>query len=46
MVGEVNLYKELKGGNKNIPRLVKLGLNATIGRLGMALTQHQREKAT
>lgn len=43
LVNEVNLHKARQSGERNPARLGKLFLNAQRGRLGMRLTQHQRE---
>lgn len=43
LVSEVNLHKLRQAGSKNVLRLGKLWLNARRGRLGMQLTQHQRQ---
>jgi radical SAM superfamily enzyme YgiQ (UPF0313 family) len=43
MVNEVNLSKLRQSGSSNILRMSKLFLNAQRGRLGMRLTQHERE---
>ena len=43
MVNEVNLHKLRRSGSKNWPRMAKMFLNARRGRLGMRLTQHERE---
>jgi hypothetical protein len=43
MVNEVNLHRARQAGCKNPLRLGKMFLNAKRGRLGMRLTQHQRE---
>ena len=43
LVSEVNLHKLRQAGSKDIARLGKLFINARRGRLGMRLTQHQRE---
>jgi radical SAM superfamily enzyme YgiQ (UPF0313 family) len=43
MVNEVNLHKLRQSGSKDFLRMGKLFLNARRGRLGMRLTQHERE---
>jgi radical SAM superfamily enzyme YgiQ (UPF0313 family) len=43
MVNEVNLHKLRRSGSKNFLRMGKMYLNAYRGRLGMRLTQHERE---
>jgi anaerobic magnesium-protoporphyrin IX monomethyl ester cyclase len=43
MVSEVKLYKLIRAGSTNYPRMVKLFLNARRGRLGMSMTQSERE---
>jgi radical SAM superfamily enzyme YgiQ (UPF0313 family) len=43
MVNEVNLNKARLAGSRNLWRLGKMYLNAQRGRLGMRLTQHERE---
>lgn len=44
MVSEVNLSKAQQKGNASLFQLGKLWASARYGRLGMALTQHQREQ--
>ncbi|HXV99053.1 MAG TPA: radical SAM protein [Anaerolineae bacterium] len=43
MVNEVNLHKLRQAGSKDISRMAKMFVNAQRGRLGMRLTQHERE---
>ena len=43
LVNEVNLHKMRQAGSKNILRLGKIFINAQRGRLGMRLSQHERE---
>jgi radical SAM superfamily enzyme YgiQ (UPF0313 family) len=43
MVNEVNLHKLRQAGSKDFLRMGKMFLNAQRGRLGMRLTQHERE---
>lgn len=43
LVNEVNLHKLRQSGSKNLLRMGKMFLNAQRGRLGMRLTQHERE---
>lgn len=43
MVNEVQLHKARLAGERNVPRLAKLFLNARRGRLGMWWTQRERE---
>jgi radical SAM superfamily enzyme YgiQ (UPF0313 family) len=43
MVNEVNLHKARQAGERNPLRLGKLYANAQRGRLGMRLTEHERE---
>lgn len=44
MVNEVNLNRLRLSGSRDWPRLAKLFLNAQRGRLGMRLSQHEREE--
>jgi radical SAM superfamily enzyme YgiQ (UPF0313 family) len=44
MVNEVNLHQLRQGGSKNFLRMGKMFVNARRGRLGMRLTQHEREE--
>lgn len=44
MVNEVDLYKLRLAGSRDYARMAKLFINAQRGRLGMRLTQHQRER--
>lgn len=44
MVSEVGLHKARVTGSRNLLQLGKLYLNARRGRLGMRLTQHEREE--
>ncbi|MCL4303775.1 MAG: radical SAM protein [Anaerolineae bacterium] len=43
MVNEVNLHKLRRSGSKDFGRMAKMFINAQRGRLGMRLTQHERE---
>lgn len=43
MVNEVNLHKMRQAGSKNFLRQGKMFVNAQRGRLGMRLSQHERE---
>ena len=43
VVNEVNLHQVRQAGSRNWLRMAKMFLNAQRGRLGMRLTQHQRE---
>jgi radical SAM superfamily enzyme YgiQ (UPF0313 family) len=43
MVNEVNLHKLRQAGSKDFVRMGKMFINAQRGRLGMRLTQHERE---
>ncbi len=43
MVNEVNLHKLRQSGSTNFTRMAKMFVNAKRGRLGMRLTQHERE---
>ncbi len=43
MVNEVNLHKSWQSGSKNFLKLGKMYINAQRGRLGMRLTQNERE---
>ena len=45
MVNEVNLHKARAHGQHSLPQVAKLWVNARRGRLGMVLTQRQRERA-
>lgn len=45
MVSEVNLHKLRQSGSKDVLRMGKLFINAQRGRLGMRLTQHERESS-
>lgn len=45
MVSEVGLHKLRVAGSRDLPRLAKLLFNTQRGRLGMLLTQRQREDA-
>jgi radical SAM superfamily enzyme YgiQ (UPF0313 family) len=44
MVNEVNLHKLRQAGSKDLWRMSKMFINAQRGRLGMRLTQHEREE--
>ena len=44
MVNEVNLHKARTHGERSLPQVAKLWVNAQRGRLGMALTQRQHER--
>jgi radical SAM superfamily enzyme YgiQ (UPF0313 family) len=44
MVNEVNLHKLRQAGSKDLWRKSKMFINAQRGRLGMRLTQHEREQ--
>ncbi len=43
MVGEVDLNRQLANGEKNPVKLAKSFVNAKLGRLGMAITQTEKE---
>ncbi|HMQ52206.1 MAG TPA: radical SAM protein [Anaerolineae bacterium] len=43
LVNEVNLSKMRQAGSKDVLKMAKLFVNAQRGRLGMRLTQHERE---
>jgi radical SAM superfamily enzyme YgiQ (UPF0313 family) len=45
MVNEVGLHKMLNGKPRSVRRIVKAFLNARIGRVGMALTINEQERA-
>ena len=43
MVNEVNLHKLRQTGSRDVLRMGKMFINAKRGRLGMRLTQNERE---
>ena len=45
MVNEVNLHRMRVNRSTDYPRMAKLLVNAQRGRLGMRLTQNERESA-
>jgi radical SAM superfamily enzyme YgiQ (UPF0313 family) len=44
MVNEVGLHKMRKAGSRNLPRMLKAFANSRVGRVGMALTQGEKEQ--
>lgn len=45
MVNEVNLHRARKDGDASPLEMVKMGINIGLGRLGMRLTHHERERS-
>jgi radical SAM superfamily enzyme YgiQ (UPF0313 family) len=45
LVNDVNLHKARRAGSRDLPALAKMALNAWRGRVGMRLSQHEREEA-
>ncbi len=45
LVNEVALHRQLNNGRTSAPKVAKHFLNASLGRLGMALTQHEKVRA-
>ncbi len=45
LVNEVALHRQLNNGRTSAPKVAKHFLNASLGRLGMVLTQHEKVRA-